>query len=106
MEIRIQYQGVDGSPWMEEYMEGKLARLERYLSSGAEIEINLISQGDRCYTHFKVKSLHHEHHLEKEGCDIFEAFTLALEEAAMVLRREHLKVHQKFNKEFIDFIEP
>jgi ribosomal subunit interface protein len=106
MEIRIEYQGLKGSPWMREYLEGKLARLERYLSTGARIDIDLIAEGDQCRTHFSIRTLHHEYEFEKEGCDIYEAFTQALEEAAIILRREHLKIRDKFQRQFIDPTEP
>ncbi len=75
MEMRIQYQGIEGSPWMTEYLKRRLARLERYLSSGAQIHINIISQGDLCFTHLTVSTLSHQYKFENDGCDVYEAFT-------------------------------
>ncbi len=106
MEIRIQYQGIEGSPWMTKYLEGKLARLERYLSSGARTEIDLISNGDQCVSVLTVKTLNHEYNFDREGCDVFEAFSGSLDEALMILKREHMKIHEKYQKAIIDFIEP
>ncbi len=106
MEIRIQYQGIEGSPWMTKYLEGKLARLERYLSSAARIEIDLISKGDQCLSELSVKTLSHEYNFDKEGSDVFEAFSTALDEALMILKREHKKIREKYHNEIIDFIEP
>ncbi len=106
MEMRIQYQGIEGSPWMTKYLEGKLARLERYLSSGAQIEVDIISRGELCLTCFTVKTFSHEYDFQEEGCDVFEAFTRALDEAAMILKREHLKIREKYQQDIIDTMEP
>lgn len=106
MEVRIEYQGIEGSPWMREYLESKLARLERYLSPGSHIDIYLISEADQCFSRFKVRTLRHEYSFDKEGSDIYEAFTSALDEASLILRREHLKIRQKYHHQFLDFTEP
>lgn len=105
MIIRIQYQGVSGSPWMREYMEGRIARLERYLSPTAQIIIDLISDSGKILTSFTVRTLRHEYCIKKDGDDLFEAFTAALEEAARILRRDHMRLREKMHRQIIDVTE-
>jgi ribosomal subunit interface protein len=106
MEVRIQFQGIEESPWMKVYMEGKLAHLERYLSTGAVIEIDLISQGNQCLSNFSIITTGHKFDLEKEGDDMFEAFTSALNEVTTTLRNEHMKIREKYRHEILDTTEP
>lgn len=94
MIIRIQYQGIDGSPWMEEYMEGKLARLERYLSPDALIVVDL---GDNT-TELYIQNLSHEYEFSDEGGDLFEAFSTVLEDALRILRTEHQRIINKIHR--------
>jgi ribosome-associated translation inhibitor RaiA len=98
MTVRIQYEGVKQSPWMKEYMERKVSRLERYLSTGSQIIIELISSTGKCITHLKVKTLKHTYDFEKEGPDLFAAFTETLEEAAKVLRSDHMKLLRRVKR--------
>lgn len=93
MKTRIVYQGISGTRWMDEYMEGKLARLERYLSPEADVFV-LLSENK---TQLTIHHHKHEYEFNDEGADLFEAFSVVLEEALKLLRVEHQRIINKIH---------
>lgn len=85
MEMRIHYQGTGESPWMNEYLESKVGRLERYLPSGALVRIELSPTKCR----ISVTTHKHDYQFLAEGNDSFEAFTHSFEDALRSLRFDH-----------------
>ena len=75
---------------MNKYMEGKIARLERYLSTGVFIELAL---GPRS-TQLSIKNQKHTYNFSDEGWDLFEAFSKVLECASRTLRYDHQRFHR------------
>lgn len=102
MVVRIQYQGISGSPWMREYMEGKIAKLERYISSGAIIVIDLVSESDKKSASINISTTRHEYVFHSMGEDVYEAFTSVLDEACRALRNDYLKIKEKMHRKFSD----
>ena len=100
MDISIRYQGINESPWMNEYLETKLGKLARYLSVGAKISVVLVTESCQNFCELSVKNLKHSYCFRNSGLDLFEAFTNGLEEACRVLRHDyHMtieRVHRKF----------
>lgn len=94
MIIRIQHQEIRGSPGMDQYIEGKLSRLERYLSPEAMIEIAFGSNS----THLFIRNLKHEYSFNDEGLDLYDAFSKVLETAAKILRIEHQRIINKIHR--------
>jgi len=79
---------------MNQYMEGKIARLERYLSPEAMIEIELGPNSTRLF----IRNVSHEYEFSEEGGDLFEAFSKVLESACKVLKLEHQKIINKIHR--------
>ena len=94
MIIRIQYQGISGSPWMDQYMEGKLARLERYLSPEAIIVIELGNKSIQLF----IQNMKHEYDFNDEGEDLYEAFSKVLVTAARILKLDHQRIINKIHR--------
>ncbi|MES2527908.1 MAG: HPF/RaiA family ribosome-associated protein [Bdellovibrionota bacterium] len=98
MDIRIRYQGVEGSPWMKQYMERQIERLDRYLSTGTVIFIELIHGPVSSCSNLRIQS--HKKSFSFEGCggDVFEAFTKTLEEACRLMKLEHKRQLSRFHQ--------
>jgi ribosome-associated translation inhibitor RaiA len=99
MEIRIKYQGIEGSPSMKEYFERQLTRFERFLSSRSIIFIELIHGPEDCSCSLNIQMGHSHFRFESSGADVFEAFTKTFEEACRCMRSEHQiqlnRIHRK-----------
>lgn len=89
MEVRLIYQGTEGSPWMKEYMERQLERLERYLSSSAVIFINFTSGPVTSSAQLEIQNHKKKFSFESSGADIFEAFSKTLDKACRLMKIEH-----------------
>ncbi len=93
MEIRMEYQGVEGSLWMNEYLERQLERFERFLSPSSTVSIVLIHDPEKCVSFFDIQTGHSHFTFESSGADIFEAFSKTFDEAHRCLKRKHQKNH-------------
>lgn len=104
MKILIRYQGITDSPWMNQYFEGRLNRLRRYLAPGAQVDLVLTSLGKSCTGRLLILTPKHEYQFDGEGGDLFEAFSTVVDESLRILRRDHQKllekVHQRFGEGF------
>ncbi len=100
MNIRIHCQGMSESPWMKEYISGKLVRLERYLSPQFEIVILFFSPEEENRTEFEIHSFHQQFCFTSKGEDLYEAFTRALDLALRELKLHHQKVMNKVHQKF------
>ncbi len=99
MEIRIKYQGVEGSPWMKQYFERQLTRFERLLSTASIIFIELIHGPEGSSSFLSIQNGHNHFTFESQGADIFEAFNKTFDDACRFMKREHQKqlnrIHRK-----------
>jgi len=41
MQVQVHYQGLDNSPWMDQFIADRIQKLNRYLSSAGAVQINL-----------------------------------------------------------------
>lgn len=92
MNIQFLFQGTSGSPWMNEYMKGRLERLEKYLPRNAEIQIELVTGSLHHLTNLSIRTSRQHYRFAGKGSDLYESFTSVLEEALKVLRLDHQKI--------------
>lgn len=99
MKVQVHYQGLDPSPWLEEFIASRLAKLDRYLNSSASIQVNLRFEKRQYITGLSIYN-HHDHAYTSVGENLYESFSSAVDKAARVLGEEKRQLKDKINRKY------
>lgn len=100
MNLRVHYQGLEVSPWLEDFIESRLlSKLERYLSPSASIQVDLRFENNHYSTGLAIHN-HQDYSYAGAGENLYESFSAAIEKAVrdqgVENRRLKEKIHRKF----------
>jgi len=101
MQIQVHYQGLDNTPWMDQFITNRVAKLNRYLNPSASIQIHLRMEHQVYVTSLSIHNLNHDYAYTAQGENLYESFQLATDKAARALgeHKRMLKdrIHRKTN---------
>lgn len=101
MQIKVHYQGLENTPWMDQFITNRVAKLNRYLNPSASIHISLKMENQLYVTILSVHNLNHDYSYTGQGENLYESFQLATDKAARALgeQKRMLKdrIHRKTN---------
>jgi len=101
MQIQVHYQGLDNTPWMDQFITNRVAKLNRYLNPSASIQIHLKMEGQLYVTSLAIHNMNHDYAYTAQGENLYESFQLATDKAARALgeQKRMLKdrIHRKTN---------
>ena len=100
MQVQVHYQGLEPSPWLEQFIGRRVSKLDRYLSPAASIQVNLRFENREYVTGLSIHNPNHDYAFTSNGLNLYESFSSAIEKAARVLGEEKRKVKDKINKKF------
>lgn len=99
MKVQVHFQGLEATPWLEEFIDNRLAKLDRYLNSSASIQVHLRFE-NRLYTTGLSIYNHHGHSFSANGENLYESFSAAVDKAARVLGEEKRQLKDKINRKY------
>lgn len=102
MRTQIHYQAMENTQWVDEFINSRIVKLERFLTPSATIQVHIRVSGHEKYvTSISVHSFRHDHAFTAESDNFYESFTTALNKAIRVLSEEKKKmkdhIHRKFH---------
>jgi ribosomal subunit interface protein len=100
MHVQVNYQNLDHSLWMEQFIVKRVERLNRYLSQPSRVQVNLKLEKSRYVTTLAIHNSHHDYAFSTEGLNLYESFSLAIEKAVRTLSEEKQKAKDRKNKSF------
>jgi ribosomal subunit interface protein len=100
MQIQVFYQGLDASPWTDQFIAKKIAKLERYLGPSSAVQVNVRMENSRYFTNLIVHNLSSKFVFVAEGQNLFESFSEAHEKATRSLGEHKRKLKDKINRKF------
>ena len=99
MNIKIHYENLDNSPWMDQFVENQLNKLNRYLSQSASVQVSLSCDKNHNYlTSLAIHNPHHDYAFSTEGPSLYESMSLAIEKAVRALSEQKQIVKDKINR--------
>lgn len=100
MQVHVHYQGMDPSPWLDQFIASRINKLERYLGQASTVEIHL-KHTDRTYkTSMAIHGVFKDYAFSSDGENLYESFTLAMDKASRSLGEQKRKVKDKINRKF------
>jgi ribosome-associated translation inhibitor RaiA len=95
MQIQVHYQGLESSPWLEQFIAKKVAKLQRYLSPAASVRMNLQYNDGQYNTCLAIHSYRHDYAFTANGLNLYDSFSLAIEKASRTVSEDKRKLKKK-----------
>jgi ribosomal subunit interface protein len=103
MQIKVHYQGLDHTPWMDDFITRRVAKLDRYLHRASNVLVNVRYVNKQYVTSLAIHNPYHDFAFQSDGVNMFESFSTAIEKAARTLSDHKKKVQDKINSKFTAF---
>ena len=100
MHVQVHYQNLENSPWMDQFIEKRVAKLDRYLAKSANVQVNLRYVNKGYVTTLAIHNPYHDYAFTSEGGNLYESFSEAIEKASRVLGEHKRKIKDRINKKF------
>jgi len=100
MHVQVHYQNLENSPWMDQFIESRVNKLNKYLSPSASVQVNLRYENRSYVTSLAIHNPNHDYAFVTEGINLFESFSLAIDKAARAMGEQKRRMKDKINKQF------
>lgn len=100
MQVKVHYQNLENSLWMDQFIESRVNRLNKYLAQSASVQVNLKYVNKQYVTCLAIHNPHHDYAFSTEGVNLYESFSLAVEKASRALAEQKRRMKDKINKNF------
>lgn len=100
MHFQVHYQNLDNSPWMDQFIETRVNKLNKYLTPSSSIQVNLRYENRSYVTSLAIHNPHHDYAFITEGVNLYESFSAAIEKATRSLGEQKRRMKDKINKQF------
>lgn len=98
MQVQVNFQGLDHSPWMDEFITKKVAKLNRFLSPSATVVVHLKFNNDLYSTTLSVHSMNHDYAFTGDGDNLYESFSIAIDRASRVLSEHKRQIKDRISR--------
>lgn len=100
MHVQVHYQNVKNSPWMDQFILGRIERLHKFLSPSGSIQVNIKHMKNLYLTNLVIHNPHHDFAFTTEAENLYESFQSAIEKAARSLNEQKRKLKDRMNKDY------
>lgn len=100
MNLKVHYQGLDASPWLEEFIIRRISKLERFLGPYAKIQVCLRFE-DRHYMTSLAIYNHRDYCYIGYGENLYESFIDAVGKATRWQGEESRRLKEKIHRKII-----
>ena len=100
MQVQVHYQGLEGSPWMEQFIAKRVAKIERYVNRSATVLVNLKFENRTYVTSLAIHNMNHDYAFSSDGENLYESFSIAIDKATRSLGEQKRMIKDKINKRY------
>lgn len=103
MHVQVRYQGLENSQWMNDFINTRVSKLNRYLGQSASIQVNMKYENkNKSYvTSIAIHNPYHDYAFTTVGVNFYESFAAAVDKALRTLGEHKRKIKDKINKKYI-----
>ena len=99
MHVQVHYQNLENSPWMDQFIEKRVGKLNKYLNQASSIQVNLKYENRKYVTSLAIHN-HHDYAFTADGANLYESFSEAVDKAVRALGEKKRRIKDKINKKF------
>ncbi len=100
MHVQVHYQGLENSPWMDQFINRRVAKLDRYLNNGSSVQVHLKYINRQYVTSLAIHNPLRDYAFTSEGLNLYESFSLAIDKASRALGEQKRKIKDRINKKY------
>lgn len=100
MQVQVHYQGLESSPWMEQFIAKRVAKIERYVNPSATVLVNLKFEKNRYVTSLAIHNMNHDYAFSSNGENLYESFSIAIDKATRSLGEQKRMIKDKINRRY------
>lgn len=105
MQVQVHYQGLDHTPWMDEFITKRVSKLNRYLNQASRIEVHLKFVNRSYVTSLAIHNPYHEYAFSSEGENLYESFSIAIAKASRALTEHKRQTKNRIHRRLFGFRE-
>ena len=98
MQIQVHYQGMDSTPWMDEFITQRVLKLERFLGPSSTVQVHLRYDNKSYTTSLSVHHFHQDYAFSSHGENLYESFSGAIDKAARALGEQKKRIKDKVHR--------
>lgn len=99
MNIQVHYQGLDSSPWMDQFMTARVQKLHRYLNGASSILITVRMENRKYSTTLAIHN-YRDYAFTADGENLYESFAAAVDKASRTLGEQKRMLKDKINRRY------
>jgi len=88
MNIQLHFDQIRHSPWLDQFLEKRLERLEKFLRPDDRVHLNVKGNGEHFESHLSVQHSSKKFDFSAQGENLFESFSQVLNAALRALSEE------------------
>jgi ribosomal subunit interface protein len=100
MHLQVHYQDMKNTPWVNQFVEKRVNKLDRYLAQSANVLLNVKYKKQNYATSIVIHHSHQQYAFSAEAANLFEALSEVLNKAHRVLGEQKRKVKDKINRRY------
>ena len=98
MQIQVHYQGLDSTPWMDEFITQRVLKLERFLNPSSTVQVHLRFENKTYSTSLSAHHFHQDYAFSASGENLYESFTAAIDKATRTLGEHKKRIKDKVHR--------
>lgn len=100
MNVQVHYQGLNRSPWVDQFINSRISKLDRYLNPASTVQVHVKYTNKSYVTSLAIHNPYHDYAFTSEGINLFESFSAAIDKASRSLGEHKRKIKDRINKRF------
>ncbi len=100
MQVQVHYQGLESSPWLDQFITRRVEKLERFLSPHSDVVIHLRLEGVLYHTTLEVQNTKRRLAYTTNAETLYEAFSETVDKAQRDLGERKRKLKDRINRNF------
>ncbi|MFP5385854.1 MAG: HPF/RaiA family ribosome-associated protein [Bacteriovoracia bacterium] len=100
MQVRIQFQGTESSPWMDQLIRKKVCKLNRYLRASSTVLVTLKADGKCFKSTICIQDRRQDFTFSAIGYNLYESFSITLDMAVKSMSDHHKKLKARVHRKF------
>lgn len=100
MNVKVMYQGLEGSAWIDQFIAMKISKLDRFLANASSVKVSVKYLNDAYVTSLAIHNPHKDYAFTAEGLNVFDSLSGAMDKATRSLGEHKRKIKDKINRKF------
>lgn len=100
MHMQVHYQGINHTPWVDQFVSERISKIDKYLNPSAKIQVNLKYENRAYVTAIAIHNMNHDYAFTTYADNLFEAFSTAVDKASRKLSEHKNKIKDRINRRY------